>query len=114
MGNPTYTPPERQAEPEGQPVVIAGLQWRLDANEKVLLFGRDPLGSVARNVRQGCKRFPFCAVRQPGGYRSEKFVTEGEAIGFVEASIPAYLEHIAYRAVHPSEGLPWLHIQSHL
>ena len=79
-----------------------------------MLFGRDPLDSVARNVRQGCKRFPFCAVRQPGGYRSEKFVTEGEAIGFVEASIPAYLEHVAYRAVHPSEGLPWLHIQSHL
>ena len=115
MGNPTYTPPEHAPAPVGPPVTTEGFRWRLDDPfGKVLLYGRDPLGEVSRNTRQGRKKFPWTATRQPGGYRAEKFVTELEAIAFVEASMPAYLEHLAYRVANPApQHVPWLHIQPH-
>ena len=99
MGNPSYTPPEGAQGPAGQPEMVEGFRWRLDEPfGKVLLYGRDPLGEVSRNTWRGRKKIPWAATRHPGGYRSEKFVTEREAIEFVEASMPAYLEHRAYVA----------------
>jgi len=113
MGNPTYTPPDRVQELAGPPVTIAGFRWRLDGTEKVLLYGGDPLGIVGANVWHGRKKFPFCALRHYGGFPSENFATEREAIAWVEATMPAYLEHHAYKLANPVRRTDCYTIQPH-
>ena len=113
MGNPTYTPPERAQDSTGPLVTTVGFRWRLDGREKVLLYGGDPLGSVGANVWHGRKMFPFCALRHYGGFRSENFATEREAIAWVKATMPAYLEHRAYLAANPPRRTDCYTIQPH-
>lgn len=98
MGNLSYSQPN-MLPPAEQP--IEGFRWRLGQVEKVLLFGRDPLGSVSFDSRKPKSKLPWLAHTSSGQERHARFALESEAIAFVEAAMPGYLAFREFRRLNP-------------
>jgi len=79
-----------------------GFWWRIDsAFEKVLLFGSNPVGVVAYEVRaQGSNR-RWRARTSTGRTEKASFADQPSAIAFVEAAMGPYLAFREYRRRHP-------------
>ena len=105
MGNSTAVRVAAQQPDTGE--ICEGLWWRVDAHgQKVLHCGREVIGAVSPNVWRGARRLPFSAHTHGGGYRVGRFVTEREALAFVEASAALFQEHSDFGRLSTARNPP--------